>query len=122
MQGVQSFYAEGKTSTHPVITACLNNNRTETGGECGGSCSHFGGRSSLSTASVDSEAAMANQMLIRDPSLQRLVQDFDAVADLVQKLVNNERPPRRHEAIPNHEMEFTTEWQMEPTSEVVYSG
>ena len=66
---------------------------------------------------------MQNQPLIRNPSLQRLVQDFDAVADLVQTLVDRDRlDDARHETISRHEMEFTTEWQMEPTEEEVYSG
>ena len=66
---------------------------------------------------------MQNHMLIRDPNLQRLVQDFDAVADLVQKLIESDRPHCvRHDSIPSHETEFTTEWQMESTPEEVYSG
>lgn len=66
---------------------------------------------------------MKNPTLIRDPSLQRLVQDFDAVADLVQTLIERDRPgDMRDKTIPHQETEFTTEWQMEPTPEEVYSG
>lgn len=61
---------------------------------------------------------MQKQTVIRDPNLQRLVQDFDALADLVQTLLERDRlPPTRHETVSIHEMEFTTEWQMEPSAE-----
>ncbi|HTU20465.1 MAG TPA: hypothetical protein VMG10_20545 [Gemmataceae bacterium] len=66
---------------------------------------------------------MQNQSQIHNPSLQRLVQDFDAVADLVQTLIEHDRLDRtRQETILTHEMEFTTEWQMEPAEEEIYLG
>lgn len=66
---------------------------------------------------------MRNQTLVRNPSLQRLVQDFDAVSDLVQTLIEHEHLDReQHETVLRHETEFTTEWQMEPAAEEVYSG
>jgi hypothetical protein len=66
---------------------------------------------------------MQNQTSIRDPSLQRLVQDFDALADLVQTLIDHDHLQRApHETVPSHDTEFTTEWQMAPTEEEVYSG
>lgn len=66
---------------------------------------------------------MPNQTFIREPSLQRLVQDCDAVADLVQTLIDRDRyESDRCDTIPNHDLEFTTEWQMEASSEEIYSG
>jgi hypothetical protein len=58
---------------------------------------------------------------IHDPNLQRLVQNFDALADLVQTLIDRDRRRVPHEAVPVHEMEYTTEWQMEPTVEAAHS-
>jgi len=63
---------------------------------------------------------------VNDPSpiptanLQLLVQDFDALADVVQKLMDDTRRAR-HETVPFNEMEFTTEWQMEPSVEMAHS-
>ncbi len=37
---------------------------------------------------------MQDQTLIHDPNLQRLVQDFDALADLLQTLIDRDRRPR----------------------------
>jgi hypothetical protein len=66
---------------------------------------------------------MKNHTLVREPSLQRLAEDFDALSELVQTLIDHDRLGRaRHEAVPCHETEFTTEWQMESTSAEVYSG
>ena len=66
---------------------------------------------------------MENQPRVYNPSLQRLVQDFDAVAGLVQELIEHDRiDHERHETMPSHELEFTTEWQMEPAAEEIYSG
>lgn len=65
---------------------------------------------------------MHNQTPIHDPNLQRLVQDFDALADLLQTLIDRDRRPRApRESIPEKETEFTTEWQIASTTEEVYS-
>ncbi|HZV06422.1 MAG TPA: hypothetical protein VE999_15185 [Gemmataceae bacterium] len=58
---------------------------------------------------------------IRDPNLQRLVQDFDALADLVQTLIDRDRRRVPQETISVHELEYTTEWQMEPNAEAAHS-
>jgi hypothetical protein len=58
---------------------------------------------------------------IRDPNLQRLVQDFDALADLVQTLIDRDRRRMPQETISVHELEYTTEWQMEPNVEAAHS-
>jgi hypothetical protein len=55
---------------------------------------------------------------IHDPNLQRLAQDFDALADLMQKLIDRDRGRVRHKTNSVDEMEFTTEWQMEPSAEM----
>jgi hypothetical protein len=70
---------------------------------------------------MNSEAAMNEPSPIRDPNLQRLVQDFDALADLVQTLIERDRDRVRHETISAPEMTFTTEWQMEPSAELAHS-
>jgi hypothetical protein len=64
---------------------------------------------------------MNDQTPVRDPNLQRLVQDFDALADLVQTLIDRDRRRVPHQTISVHEMEYTTEWQMEPNVEAVHS-
>jgi hypothetical protein len=63
---------------------------------------------------------MNDHTSIRDPNLQRLVQDFDALADLVQTLIDRDRRVP-HETIPVNEMGYTTEWQMEPSVEAAHS-
>jgi hypothetical protein len=57
---------------------------------------------------------------IRNANLQLLVQDFDALADVVQKLMDDTLRAR-HESNPFSEMEFTTEWQMESSAELAQS-
>jgi hypothetical protein len=58
---------------------------------------------------------------IRDPNVQLFVQDFDALADLAQTLIDHERRRAQVERISSDEMEFTTEWQMEPSAEMAHS-
>jgi hypothetical protein len=56
-----------------------------------------------------------------DPNLQQFVQDFDALADLAQTLIDHDRRRAHHKRIVTGEMEFTTEWQMEPSAEMAHS-
>jgi hypothetical protein len=85
----------------------------------GGSSSPRGGRSlSLRRYVHHWEKIMHNPILIRDPNLRRLVRDFDALADVLQTLIDRDHQPSSHnETVPEHDMEFTTEWQMESTAE-----
>jgi hypothetical protein len=69
---------------------------------------------------MNSEAAMNDLTSIRDPNLQLFVQDFDALADWTQTPIDHDRRAQ-HEKIIIGEMEFTTEWQMEPSAEMVPS-
>ncbi len=57
----------------------------------------------------------------RDPNLQLFVQEFDALADLAQTLLDHERRCAQHERTFIEEMEFTTEWQMVPDAEMAHS-
>ena len=65
---------------------------------------------------------MKDTLPLDDPKLQWLVQDFDALADLVQKLIDGDRRRPRHETISAKVTEFTTEWQMEPSAEMAHSA
>jgi hypothetical protein len=65
---------------------------------------------------------MQNTLPLDDPKLQWLVQDFDALADLVQSLIDGDRRRPRHETISAKVTEFTTEWQMEPSAEMAHSA
>lgn len=58
---------------------------------------------------------------IRDPNLPLFVQDFDALADWAQTLIDHDRCRARHERAFIGEMEFTTEWQMGPSAEMAHS-
>ncbi len=58
---------------------------------------------------------------LRDPNPQLFVQDFDALADLAQTLIDHERRSGQHERSFLDEMEFTTEWQMVPDAEMAHS-
>jgi hypothetical protein len=69
-----------------------------------------------------SEDVMQNQTIIRDPNLRRLVRDFDALANVLHTLVDRDRPTARRPDEAPHEMEFTTEWQMETAAEEVHQG
>jgi hypothetical protein len=69
---------------------------------------------------MNSEAAMNDPTPVRNPNLQLLVQDFDALADVVQKLMDDTRRGR-HETTPSSVMQFTTEWQMEQSAEMAHS-
>ncbi|HTU93323.1 MAG TPA: hypothetical protein VMF69_24795 [Gemmataceae bacterium] len=64
---------------------------------------------------------MNDPLPIHDPNLQRLVKDFDALADLVQTLIGDDRRRPRHETVSANVMEFTTEWQIEPSAEMAQS-
>lgn len=68
-----------------------------------------------------SEAAMNDTLPLNDPKLQWLVQDFDALADLVQSLIAGDRRRPRQETVPAKVLEFTTEWQMGPSAEMAHS-
>lgn len=61
---------------------------------------------------------MNDPLPIHDPKLQRLVKDFDALAGLMQSLIDGDRRPLRHETVSANVMEFTTEWQMQPSAEM----
>ena len=66
---------------------------------------------------------MEKLTLIRDPNLRRLVHDFDALANVPHTLIDRDYLTRpHHEAVPDQETEFTTEWQMASTSEEVNRG
>lgn len=65
---------------------------------------------------------MKDTLPLDDPKLQWLVQDFDALADLVQKLIDGDRRRPRHETVSTKVTEFTTEWQMEPSAEMAHSA
>jgi hypothetical protein len=69
---------------------------------------------------MNSEAAMNDPAPIHDPNLQLFVQDFDALADWAQTLIDHERRAQ-HKRIISDEMEFTTEWQIEPRAEMAHS-
>lgn len=63
------------------------------------------------------------QNLSHDLSLQHLVHDFDELSSWTPTCIDREQPYRGpHEAIPSQETEFTTEWQMVPETEAVYSS
>lgn len=64
---------------------------------------------------------MNDSLPIHDPNLQRLVKDFDALADLMQTLIDGDRRRPRHEAVPTNVLEFTTEWQMDSSAEMAPS-
>lgn len=64
---------------------------------------------------------MNDALPIHDPNLQRLLLDFDALADLVQKLIDSDPRRPRHEPASTSVTEFTTEWQMEPSAEMAHS-
>ena len=64
---------------------------------------------------------MKDPVPIRDPNLQLFVQDFDALADLAQSLIDGDCRRTQHERITTGEREFTTEWQIEPSAEMVHS-
>jgi hypothetical protein len=70
---------------------------------------------------MNSEAAMNDLTPIRDPNLQLFVQDFDALADWAQTLIDNDRRRAQHERTFIGEMEFTTEWQIGPSADMVHS-
>jgi hypothetical protein len=57
---------------------------------------------------------MSTQMKSDDPKLQHLVHEFDALANLLNTLIDHERQAHSHRAdsVPP-EQEFTTEWQLE---------
>ncbi len=61
---------------------------------------------------------MNDQARTRNPNGQRFVQDFDALGDLMQRIVDWDLGGMPQEAVPAAEMEFTTEWQMEPSTEM----
>jgi hypothetical protein len=71
--------------------------------------------------SRNSEEVMNEPKPIRDPNLLRFVQDFDALADLVHTLIDQNRRRVHHETLSAAEMEFTTEWQMEPSAGATHS-
>lgn len=58
---------------------------------------------------------------IRGPIAQRFVQDFDALADSMETTMDWECGGVEHDAIPAAAIEYTTEWQMEPSAEVTHS-
>jgi hypothetical protein len=64
---------------------------------------------------------MNEPSLIRDPNLQRLVQDFDALTNLMQKLIERDRRRVPQETTSVNDMAFTTEWQMESSAEMAHS-
>jgi hypothetical protein len=64
---------------------------------------------------------MHDHVPFREQRLQRFVQDFDPQADLVQKRIERDRRRVPHEALPAAELEYTTEWQMEPRASVVHA-
>lgn len=64
---------------------------------------------------------MNDSLPINDPNLQRLVMDFDALAGLVQSLIDGDRRRPREESISANVTEFTTEWQMQPSAEMAHS-
>ncbi len=65
---------------------------------------------------------MNDPLPIYDLDFQRLIMDFDALADRVQTLMAGDRRRPRHEPISAKVMEFTTEWQMEPSAEMAHSA
>ncbi len=65
---------------------------------------------------INSEAAMNDHSPLRGPIVQRFVQDFDALADLMETRMDWECGDAPHDTIPAAEMEYTTEWQMEPSA------
>lgn len=58
---------------------------------------------------------------LRTPNPQLFVQDFDALADLAQSLIDNDRRRAHEERVFIDDLEFTTEWQMEPSAEMAHS-
>jgi hypothetical protein len=60
---------------------------------------------------------MNEQSIVRDAYLQRLVRDFDALADVLHDLLDRDALNAEREAISSAAMEFTTEWQMVSTGE-----
>jgi hypothetical protein len=66
---------------------------------------------------------MKDQTPIPSPNLLRFVQDFDALADLLQATIERDRcSHEQRETVPAEVTEFTTEWQMASTVEEAYSG
>ena len=55
-----------------------------------------------------------------DPNPQLFVQEFDALADWAQMQLDP-GPHAERKKIFIDEMEFTTEWQMEPSAEMAHS-
>jgi hypothetical protein len=56
---------------------------------------------------------MQDKTLLGDPSIQRLVNEFDSLADRLHTLMERDPPRRRNpETLRGAQWEFTTEWQM----------
>lgn len=67
------------------------------------------------------EADMNDPTPFHNQQVQRFVPDFDTLADRVQKRIDRYRRRVPHEALPAAEMEYTTEWQLEPCTETASS-
>lgn len=64
---------------------------------------------------------MSDHAPIRETNCQRFVQDFDALADLMQTRMDWDRGRSPHKTIPAAVLEYTTEWQMEPSAAEAHS-
>ena len=66
---------------------------------------------------------MQDQTFVHDPNIERLVHDFDALADLLHRLIEQDRQAEvHHDGLYNSPIAFTTEWQMVGSAEEVHSA
>jgi hypothetical protein len=64
---------------------------------------------------------MNEQTRTDDRRLHRVVHDLETLTDVLENLIERDRRnPPPWQAMPEHEMDFATEWQMETTAEAVH--